>query len=161
MSAKKKTIDGVEYEVVDTTPVELDPPDPTLARWEELLDRDRMIYHDGDAEKIMPFPRPAWSDPDQDLITNSGLTSLYRAEPIPVTASRHDGRNDGKIFTPASVFVQPVLGGSGNKAVRLSFSKWSGSSGWDNAPYMALTIPEVANLIDVLSAAVDLIESDE
>lgn len=52
MSAKKK----VEVEQVDLQPVELDPPDPALVRWQELADRDWMICHDGDASKVLEFP---------------------------------------------------------------------------------------------------------
>ncbi|MGE0219660.1 hypothetical protein [Mycolicibacterium sp.] len=55
-------------------PVELDPPappDPAIARWQELAERDIIINHGGDAETVMPFPRPAWADPDCDMIGNT------------------------------------------------------------------------------------------
>lgn len=153
MSAKRK----INVEPVDLPPVELDPPAPALARWLELADRERAIYHDGDIEKIMPFPRPAWSDPDEDLFATSLPCCLYRAYPVKVSATRHNGdKTDPNKWESASVFVQPAIGGTSVPVVRISFSEQVDKR-WDNSPYMALTLTEARDLIGVLQAAVDLI----
>lgn len=150
-----------EVDAVDLEPVNLDPPDPALARWEELLDRSPVVFHDGDIEKIMPFPRPAWSDPDEDLFASSLPCCLYRAVPVKVPATRHSG--DGKhptVWESAGVYVQPAIGGTDVPVVRISFSDKT-DKGWNNSPYMALTVTEATYLIDALRAAVDLFGGSE
>lgn len=147
---------------VDLEPVELDPPDPALERWRELADRgDDEIYHGGDVEKIMPFPRPAWSDPSQDLFATSLPCTLYRAYPVKVSATRHSGdASDPDVWIPAGMYVQPAIGGTDVAVVRVSFSEKK-DGGWKNGPYMALTLPEAEDLIAVLRAAVDLIGGEK
>lgn len=149
-----------QVDVVDLEPVELDPPDPDLTRWQELLDRNTGIYHDGDIEKIMPFPRPAWSDPDEDLFATSLPCCLYRAEPVKVNATRHSGHRGVDEWIPAGVYVQPAIGGTDVPVVRISFSEKT-DKGWNNLPYMALTITEATDLIDVLRAALNLLGGEK
>lgn len=162
MSEKKavKEIDGVDYEVVDTAPVELDGPDPALARWEELAYRDVGIIHDGDASKVLPFPRPAWADPDEDLVSGCPLLSLYRALPVRVPVSRHRGDDRNGIMTTPAAYVQPVINGDKRASVRLSLSLYENGK-WDNGNYLAFRIAEARDLIGALQAAVDLIGGDE
>lgn len=156
MTARKKPTDVAVPDPADLDPVDLDPQDPALARWQGLVDRGTAIYHGGDIEKIMPFPRPAWSDPDYDLFSTSLPCCLYRAEPVKVSATRHTGdKTDPDEWTPAGVYVQPAIGGTDVPVVRISFSERAGGK-WDNSPYMALTLTEVTDLIGVLRAAVDL-----
>lgn len=157
VTTKKKTVKKKAVtDVADLEPVNLDSVDPALAHWQELVDRDTAIYHGGDIEKIMPFPRPAWSDPDQDLFSTSLPCCLYRADPVKVSATRHTGdKTDPDEWTSAGVYVQPAIGGTDVPVVRISFSERVGGK-WDNSPYMALTITEATDLIGVLRAAVDL-----
>lgn len=158
---KSNTDVAVEVSPAELTPVELDDPDPVLSRWQELVDQERSVYHGGDIEKIMPFPRPAWSDPDQDLFATSLPCCLYRAEPVKVPATRHNGNaDDDEIWTSAGMYVQPAIGGTDVPVVRVSFSEYTGR-GWNNKPYMALTVTEAKYLIEVLSAAVNVLGGEK
>ncbi|ALI24941.1 hypothetical protein XA26_10840 [Mycolicibacterium fortuitum] len=51
--------------------------------------------------------------------------------------------------------MQPAIGGTDVPVVRISFSDKT-DKGWNNSPYMALTVTEATYLIEVLRAAVDL-----
>lgn len=160
MAARTKKINTAEAPT-NLEPVELDDPNPALALWQELADRDWDAFHGGDIEKIMPFPRPAWSEPDEDLFASSIPCCLYRAYPVKVPATRHGGNaNDDEVWTSAGMYVQPAIGGTDVPVVRVSFSEYKGP-GWNNKPYMALTVAEARYLIDVLNAAVSLLGGDE
>jgi hypothetical protein len=157
VTAKKKAADT---EVVDLDPIELYPPDPALTRWMEIAFRDDEIIHDGDASKVLPFPRPAWADPDEDLVSGCPLLSLYRAIPVRVPVSRHRGDDRNGIMTTPAAYVQPVINGDKRASIRLSLSLYENGK-WDNDKYLAFRIAEARDLIGALQAAVDLIGGDE
>lgn len=112
MTQKKKT-DTVpaEMEVVD-----LDPPNPAIVRWQELADRVLPIQHDGDATKLLDFPRPEWSDEDADFVGDSAFNVAYRSERVSVAAKGcSSARNVAGLMTPAHVNVIAELWSSGTK----------------------------------------------
>jgi len=149
-----KEIDGTEHELVDTTPVELDSPDPALTLWEQLADRDRSINHRGDAELILPFPRPAWADPDSDVTGRSVLSTGYASEPVRVKVSHGCGVDHGDRWEPASAIVSARKWGNQSECVNLTLSAVVGGE-WDNMG-ASLTLAEALELADVLQAAVAL-----
>lgn len=161
MAPRKKPID----ESVNIEPVNLDPPDPALARWQELADLTIVITHDGDAEKVMPFPRPAWADPDEDSIGNTMGGSFYRSTPVDVATPTAGGyKADNGALVPAHFTVSTRIHGNGMALVGLRISRYvvsnneakDGESRW--IEWSASMPPATAlELADVLRAAVDLL----
>ncbi|CAJ1495120.1 hypothetical protein [[Mycobacterium] burgundiense] len=152
MSAKKK----VEVEQVDLQPVELDPPDPALVRWQELADRDWMICHDGDASKVLEFPRPEWAVEDSDHIGKSPFGTAYRSERAVVTARGcADARNKDGLMSPAHVNVLAELWESGTRKVYLGIARFENEK-WSET-MLGLYPSEALELAEVLRAAVDLL----
>jgi hypothetical protein len=90
----------IEYDVID-----LDGPDPALTAWQELSACPDYIDHQGDASKMIPFPRPAWSDPDEDNIGDTLGACFYRSKRAKVTTSYNWGHSDGSVFYPAYASV--------------------------------------------------------
>lgn len=160
MTPRKKALDNTDYDVVNDEPVNLDPPDPALARWLELADRDILIYHGGDAEKVIPFPRPAWADPGEDSISST----CYRSTPVDVATPTAGGEkfNNG-VIRPAHFTVSTRIHGDGQILVSLRINRYvsgsdtkSGEAQWID--WSASMPPESAlELADVLRAAVDLL----
>lgn len=139
-------------------PVELDPPDPAIARWQELVERDYYVYHDGDAEKYIPFPRPKWSQPDEDQIEACLPLSAYKSEPVAVR-SVHSGGQRGVPGTlrPAAVVVTAFMYGTGEQVVNVKTERvYNKTDQWQSLA-VNLSPEEVADLIDVLTAALALI----
>lgn len=141
-------------------PIDLDPPSPALARW-EALNHDAEIYHDGDASKVIPVPRPVWSDPDQDVVGDRANTTSYRSSVARVISSAERGVDLDDSLDQARVCVQVKMSAAVDcirYAVQLTLSRANGpdrDKPWTNST-MTLTISEVEELIDVLSAAVEL-----
>lgn len=151
-----KKIDGVEYEVVDladATPVELDPPDPTVARWQELTAKPFEVEHDGDASEVMPQPRPAWSDPNLDHVGASWRQSNYASAPAVVYASHATGLVEDGLWIPARISTIAKLYGNGETGISVGIKSFLAG----NSAVVGLTVAETLELIDVLRAAVDLI----
>ncbi|OBB18547.1 hypothetical protein A5761_08670 [Mycolicibacterium setense] len=142
-------------EFFDTEPVNLDPPAPELARWQELADQPIVIPHGGDASKVLNFPRPDWADPDMDYVGSSVGTSAYRSEPVRIAARGClDSRNVDGVITPAHVNVAAELWGGGTRKIHLDLARFEGK-GWSE-PMIGLYLDEALQLADALRAAVDL-----
>lgn len=140
----------------DPAPVNLDQPSPELVRWEELADRDTDIVHHGNAEKVLPFPRPAWADPSEDGTGRSHLSTCYSSPPASVPATHSLGVDHGDWYEPARAIVSAKAWGSGRTCVNLTVSKVEDGSGWSNTA-LSLQPSEATELARVLLAAVDLI----
>lgn len=157
MSARKKPVNDIDAEVIDSTdlaPLELDPPDPALARWQELADRMTAIRHAGDAERVMPFPRPAWADEDYDVIGTSVPSSLYRSRSVEV-AARWFGGSDDDVFTPSIIAVHGKVDGDGIRSIGVT-SRRTVDRKWQDFA-MSLSVAGALELAGVLRAAVDLL----
>lgn len=159
MAAPKKKINT---DAVDLEPIDLDPPNPAIARWEELADWDGIIHHDGDAEKMLPFPRPAWADPDEDEFGQSLHSTNYSSRPVRVSARYAPGNLiDDNSWAPAAALVSAELAGDGIAKVLLTVSNMKGGSVKNGGVWLGqaigLTVDEALELADVLRAAVDLI----
>lgn len=159
MSTKKvaKNIDGVDYEVVDVVdaaPVELDPPDPAVVRWQELAAKPRFVEHDGDASKVIPQPRPAWSDPDLDHVGTSWRASYYASAAAVVYASHATGDVDTEVWVPARISATAKLYGNGETSISVLTQSFVAGN-----PECAvgLTVAETVELIRILHSALDLI----
>lgn len=161
MSKAQATNTGVPDSDIpaDLEPVELDPPAPEIIRWQELVDRDVVIYHEGDAEKIIPFPRPAWADPDEDIIGAYLDTSYYTSEYAFIALEHARGETDDDEFRPAVLLVRAKLCGDGKPIVGLNLKKISDrdKKSWTSELGQGLTPAEALELADVLRAAVDLL----
>lgn len=161
MSEKKavKEIDGVDYEVVDmvdAAPVELDGPDPALARWQALADRATYIEHGGDATKVLPIPRPAWSEPDADVVSDAISRSYYSSDTAFVAATNSEGKLVGDSWELSGVMVAAEQYGNGDRLVSMAARRVAASTGKWHSWKVFLTVAEALELIDVLHAAVDL-----
>lgn len=139
---------------------ELDPPDPAIARWQELADRDVDIYHDGDASKVIAEPRPAWSDPAEDLIGSAVSSFAYASSPVRIVNKLGYGVGDEESLKPARVYIRAVFAPQNalRQGVQIGLSRATGKTKdkpWINSE-MILTTDEVSDLVDALTAALDL-----
>ncbi|OBJ97574.1 hypothetical protein [Mycolicibacterium conceptionense] len=142
--------------VTDLEPVELDPSDPAIARWEELADWDGIIYHDGDAEAMLPFPRPAWADVDEDDFGQSYISTCYSSRPARVAIKQAPGnRISANQWAPAAALVSAELYGTGITKVALTLTNIREGKWFSIA--LGLSPAEALELADVLKAAVDLL----
>jgi hypothetical protein len=139
----------------DLEPVELDPLDPAIVRWRELADRDIDVYHGGDAEKVIPFPRPAWADADQDFIGRSLTGCYYNSEWVNVVTSHALGNVDSEVSERASVKVRAKQCGDGEAYVGITVRRCVDGKWVEIGTNMLAA--EVTDLIAVLQASVDLI----
>jgi len=141
----------------DLEPVDLDPPAPEIARWQELVDRETVIYHGGDAEKVIPFRRPAWASPDGDIIGSWLDTTYYTSELAPIPLEYARGLADEEMLKPAVLLVRAKLCGDGRPIVGLGLERFDGKSKkWISELGQGLTLAEAEALADVLRAAVAL-----
>jgi hypothetical protein len=151
---------GIGAHTADCTAVHLDPPAPEIDRWQEFADREYIIYHDGNAEKIIPFPRPAWAYPDGDII-GAYLTSCYYTSEfahIPLQYSRGDF--DDSALVKASIDVRAKLCGDGKPIVGLGIRQFNPKTKkWTLELSQGLSPAEALDLIAVLQAAVALFGS--
>lgn len=162
--------EGIEIVAGDVEPINLDPPDPKLARWQELAERDVDIYHDGDASLVINAPRPAWSDPGEDYISTAGTASVYMSAPalVPLSLDRALKTDDGDTLQPARLAVRAMMGTSADqvlhaieiKLVRPAKDAQKSDKPWMHTP-VSLTIREARELVDTLIAATDLIGDAE
>lgn len=142
--------------VTDLEPVELDPPDPAITRWEELADWNGIVYHDGDAEAMLPFPRPAWADPDEDDFGQSYISTCYSSRPVRVAVKQAPGnRINANQWAPAAALVSAELYGTGIAKVALTLTNIR--EGQWHSVALGFSAAEALELADVLKAAVDLI----
>ena len=142
-------------EFFNTKPVELDSPDPALARWQELADQAIVVPHHDDASKVVGFPRPEWADPDMDHVGSSDGTSAYRSERVRIAARGClDSRNVDGVITPAHVNVVAELWGGGTRKIYLGFARYEDAR-WSE-PMIGLYLDEALQVADALRAAVDL-----
>ena len=168
MAQKKKT----DIAPVDLEPVELDPPDPALERWEKLAYRtdDINIYHGGDASRVIGIPRPDWSDPDEDGVYRAAGQAVYQTTPARVALSLKDGfhADSGTTLVPSRLVVRGFLGYMAGEMrgveVRLitpgKGKTYADDKPWVHTPF-SLTISEARELADVLLAAVDVLGGAE
>lgn len=160
MAAPKKKSNTAPLAPADLVPVELDPPDPALARWEELSDWGGIIYHNGDAEAMLPFPRPAWADADEDEFGQSYISTCYSSRPARVAIKQAPGnRIDADRWAPAAALVSAELYGTGITKVSLTLTNIREGKWFSIA--LALSAAEALELADVLRAAVDLFGGDQ
>lgn len=137
-------------------PVDLDGPDPAITRWQDLADRQIHIYHEGDASKVLEFPRPSWACEDEDHIGGSPFNSAYRSERASVAARGCSAaRNVKGLMTPAHVNVLAELWESGTKKVYLGIARYEDHD-WDEM-MIGLYPAEALELAEVLQAAVNLL----
>lgn len=159
MTVEKKADDpfggAAEVSPVDLNPVDLDPPSPAIARWEELADRDICVQHNGNAEMVIPFPRPAWADPDEDVVGDTVQSSIYRSPVAYVASMTGGGDDDGNTVRPANFQVSAKIHGSGQMLIGVTINavrdgKWC---------WLGISIdPKGAlDLSEVLRAAVELV----
>ncbi|MEX7470589.1 hypothetical protein AB4Z39_12865 [Mycobacterium adipatum] len=144
-------------------PINLDPPNPAITRWEALAERDVYVHHDGDAEKMLGHvhPRPAWADPEQDTTGRSHLSTSYGSLPVRVVASHNWGKDHGDWWEPAVVWVSAKFYGNRHETVQLTFSQIDDSDGrWQNVA-MSFQPDEARYLVEVLQAAIDLFGGDQ
>lgn len=167
MAARTKKSNTDAAAPTDLTPVELDPPNPAIVRWETLAERPIDVFHDGDAEKILgdAHPRPAWADPDQDQTGRSHLSTAYASVPVRVVASHNFGVDDGDRWEPASAWISAKLYGNSHESISITFSQVKDLDGgrtrrWQNVA-MSFQPHEARELIDVLQAALDLFGGDK
>lgn len=147
-------------EAIDLEPVNLDPPNPAITRWHELADWDGIIYHDGDAEAMLPFPRPAWADADEDEFGQSYISTCYSSRPVRVAVKQAPGnRIDDDRWAPAAALVSAELYGTGITKVSLTLTNIS--EGKWHAIALGLSPAEALELADVLRAAVDLFGGEQ
>ncbi|WP_230865193.1 hypothetical protein [Mycobacterium canetti] len=139
--------------------VDLDPPAPlpaALARWQELAKRDLIVDHDDDATKVMPVPRPAWADPDEDHIDNSQGGSYYRSSWVNVASLSSGGKNLNGVLYPANCSVSAKLHGNNSAPLiglvirRVINGKWHEHN-------MSLPLQAAVDLAHVLLTAVDMV----
>lgn len=146
-----------------TAIVNLDPePElpPAVARWNELVGRAIVINHDGDASKIIPFPRPPWSDDHLDVIGRNLSQSFYNSDYARIPLAYSSGLVMDEYSTPASMNIRGRMGGDGIPFIGLS--KHSVVDGnWQRSEGVALTPAEATELAHALLAAVDLIGGEK
>lgn len=137
---------------------ELDPPDPAIMRWQELVAPSRRIEHEGNAENIIPFPRPAWAHPDFDETDKGGLSwTSYNSDTAFVRASRMGGEPlDGVAFLPSGLNVRARCFGDGWAGVGISMFRYLKDQ-WVSLG-CTLTLDEARQLIETLTAATNMIE---
>lgn len=140
--------------------VDLDPepePVPAIVRWNELADRVIDIEHDGDAEKVIPFPRPVWAHERFDLVKYSLLASAYRSTVAHIPLSQTPGVNTNGLLEPAYVGVRAIQWGNGIHKIGLS--KWwlPRAEAEERELDISLTPTEAVELAQAILAAVDLI----
>lgn len=144
-------------------PVNLDPPNPAIARWEALAERPFEIRHDGDASLILgdQHPRPEWSDPDFDIVGRSHLSSGYKSQPVRVRASHAFGVNhDDEVWQPACAFVHATLWGNSHESITVTLSRIGDGGKWNNTA-MSFQPHEAQELIEVLQAALALLGRED
>lgn len=153
MTARRKPV------IEPADPVELDQPDPTLTRWRALAEREIAIQHGGNAEKVMPMPRPSWSEPDQDTIGRCLGTSYYVSEPVHVATRNRYGAVYEDRLIPARFTVRAKLCGDGAPIVGLAH-RCVVDGEWESFSGVGLEPAEAVELAAALLAAVDLLGED-
>lgn len=160
----KETDKAPELGWFDTPPVELDPPaplPPEVSRWQQLAARDIRIRHDGDAEKVIPFPRPAWADPDEDNVGRSLSGSCYRSSYVRVPVTNAKGTNNDGVLDPAEVTVSARIHGDGLKVVGLKTLRYDATEEeWDLGS-IGMSAASAVELAKVLLAAAELLRNTD
>lgn len=142
--------------------VDLDPPTPlpeAVVHWTELVAHDHHIDHRGDASKVIPFPRPAWSDLDEDHVGNSVVSSYFRSSAVRVAASLSAGLNDATYLERGHARISAKKFGDGTTFITLATRRMVGEK-WVNAG-IDFTTAEATELATVLLAAVDLVRDEQ
>ena len=145
--------------------IDLDGPDPALTAWQALVN-DATIEHGGDAEKVIPFPRPAWADPAGDRVAGSIEGSYYRSDMVHVFALKNPGKNDddADTLTPARARVSATLYGDGDPMVSVSLRAWNWVESEERSRWVGMVVDfmpaEARELAAVLLAAAALAESE-
>ncbi len=148
-----------EVSPAELAPVELDGPDPAIARWQALADIDHVVEHEGDASKVAPFPRPAWADPKRDMVGTSFCRTRYRSALVEVVTGFAHGLEDGTCLEPATARIQAVHFADGTQVVHFSVRSWKDDD-W-RVGGVNLSRVEATGIAEALLAAVDLIGSEQ
>ncbi|KRD07794.1 hypothetical protein ASE48_10175 [Mycobacterium sp. Root265] len=143
----------------ELAPVELDPPDPVIARWQGLADIDLLINHDDDAEKVIPLPRPAWADPLCDVVGHSVCSSSYNTDYAAIPLTYMGGESHEDSVLPSRLSVRGRLIGCGWLGVGMTVTRYDDGE-WREAG-CTMTLSEARDLIEVLSTAVEMIGADQ
>lgn len=141
-------------------PVDLDTPAPAVQRWQELVEREITVYHEGDAAKVIPFPRPAWADPDCDIIGSRLDTCYYASDWVEVPLSWTNGDHDVELLEWATMRVRAKVSGDGRPSIGLT-ERYHTKDGWQTGGGAGLAVTEATELAQALLAAVELIGGSE
>ena len=153
------TVDLDEAAPAELTPVDLDPPDPTIARWQTLANVDLVINHDDDAELVIPFPRPAWAQPDEDYVGKSICSTWYNSDTVSIPTSHMGGESRGGAVLPSGLRVRGRLCGDGWHGVGMTLFRFIDDEWTDLG--CTMTVDEARKLAEVLLAAVDMVGGDK
>ncbi|MDX1890125.1 hypothetical protein [Mycolicibacterium sp. 050158] len=161
MTARKpKSNTAVVASSAELAPVELDPPSPAVTRWIELTEKDVVVDHGGDASKVIPMPRPAWSEPYRDVIGRSWATSYYCSEFANIAIRQGTfGENDGESLNPAKIQVRAKLCGDSSKWVGLTLRAMNDDE-WHTAG-LGIRPQEAVELANALLAAVAILDGEQ
>ena len=144
----------------EAPPINLDPPAPELVRWQELVDRGVLVAHNGDVSELISVPRPAWSDPYEDSISEILGGCYYASDQIRIPLQYRPGEIRDGYFEPATMRVRAKMGFDGDKFVGLSRRETINGK-WTLIEGVGLTPAEATELAEALLAAVDLIGGTE
>jgi hypothetical protein len=144
-------------------PVDLDDaPDPALAVWEALTELPDFIEHDGDASKVIPFPRPAWSDPDEDVVGVLLGETWYRSKPAKVLTTHMRGHADPDCAILYPAYARVSLRQFGTRpvpVVTVTFNDQRQSGPGPGARALDFAPADARLLAHVLLAAAELAEA--
>lgn len=160
--AKSNTTPTVELDEVapaDLAPVDLDPPSPSIARWQALVDVDLVIDHDDDAENVIPFPRPEWAQPEDDYVGKSICSSWYNSDWARIATSHMVGESQGGSILPSGIRVRARVCGEGWTGIGISILRFIDDEWTDLG--CTMTLDEARKLAEVLQAAIDMAGGDQ
>jgi len=130
-----------------------------LTTWQALVKEgtSRRIVHGYDASKVIPIPRPSWSDPDRDILSSALTSCCYRSPiaAVAVTHARGWEYDDQETVVHAAIDVSAKLFGNGVAMVGMTINK-------AKAPEtgVSATPDEARRIARAMLAAADLAESE-
>lgn len=145
----------VDTSPAELAPVELDPPRPEIVCWQELAAIDVGIFHEGDTSKVTTVPRPAWSDPERDVVANALTHTRYRSALAEATLGFEKGLAEDDYLEPATAQVQALMFGDGTEMVHFATQIWKGDDWVSHG--INLSAAEALNIAELLTAAAALI----
>ncbi|MBY4570388.1 hypothetical protein ACN95_10200 [Gordonia sihwensis] len=128
-------------------------------RWQQLATASTDVLTT--PETIVGVPRPSWSDPAEDHLTN-GAWPCYQSAPVIVPTRQHTGERhvDGLDVAHIQTRVRQFGPSVGNlRGIQLRFRRMAADGEWFNNTW-PLNLDEARRLAEVLIAGVDLAESE-